>query len=97
MEGWEQLLYCPRKCAFEVLIDDYKLQDPILKQLAQIVHAAGIEGELHTAPESSGLLAIALGFCETTTDDHEKLRLQFPIYDALYAYLKRGKGRKVGI
>ena len=33
-----------------------------------------------------GLLAMAKGFCQTTPNDHEKLRLQFPVYDALYAY-----------
>lgn len=78
-----------KKCTFEVLIEDFKLKDPSLNRLAEIVHGADIEGELGTAPESYGLLAVALGFCETTADDHEKLRLQFPIYDALYAYIKK--------
>lgn len=74
------------QCTFEVLIEDFHLNDPALKRLAQIVHGSDIEGEVETCPESAGLLAIAKGFHETTHDDHEKLRLQFPIYDALYVY-----------
>lgn len=74
------------KCSFETLIDDYHLEDPALKHLAQIVHGADIDGEVDVCPEAAGLLAMALGFHKTTPDDHEKLRLQFPVYDALYAY-----------
>lgn len=76
------------KCSFEVLIDDHHLEDPALKRLAQIVHGADIDGEIDTCPEAAGLLAMAMGFHKTTLDDHEKLRLQFPVYDALYAYCR---------
>lgn len=76
------------KCSFEVLIDDHHLEDPALKRLAQIVHGADIDGEVDTCPEAAGLLAMAMGFHKTTLDDHEKLRLQFPVYDALYAYCR---------
>jgi hypothetical protein len=75
-------------CTFEVLIEDFKLEDPALKRLAGIVHGADMDGEIHTCPESAGLLAMAKGFYETIPDDQEKLRLQFPVYDALYAYCR---------
>ena len=75
-------------CTFEVLVEDFGLRDPALARLARIVHGADIEGERDTCPESAGLLAIALGFLRTTTDDDRKLRLQFPLYDALYAYCR---------
>lgn len=74
------------KCSFETLIDEFKLAAPALSRLALIVHGADIDGEEGVCPESGGLLAIAIGFHKTTSDDHEKLRLQFPVYDALYAY-----------
>lgn len=74
------------KCSFEVLIDEHRLDDPALKRLARIVHGADIDGEADSCPEAAGLLAMALGFHKTVPDDHEKLRLQFPVYDALYAY-----------
>lgn len=76
------------KCSFEVLIEDYKLADPALSRLARIVHGADIAGELDSAPEAAGLLAMAEGFHKSVPDDHEKLRLQFPVYDALFAYCR---------
>ncbi len=75
-------------CTFEVMITDHELSDPVLHRLAKIVHGADIEGEENTTPESAGLVAIANGFAQTTPDDREKLRLQFPVYDALYAFCR---------
>lgn len=72
-------------CSFEVLVADFKLADPALPRLARIVHGADVDGGVGTCPESAGLLAMANGFHQTTPDDHEKLRLQFLVYEALYA------------
>lgn len=77
------------KCTFEVLIEDYKLKEPALARLATIVHGADISGDVGCCPESAGLLAVAEGFGKTTPDDHRKLELEFPVYDALYAYCER--------
>jgi hypothetical protein len=74
------------KCTFEVLVEDFRLQDPTLEKMALIVHGADVEDDLNVTPESAGLRRIAEGFALTIPDDHEKLRLQFPLYDALYAY-----------
>ena len=73
------------KCSFEVLIEEYTIIDPALEKLALIVHGADVEKDLTITPESAGLLRIAKGFAASVPDDHEKLRLQFPMYDALYA------------
>ena len=42
--------------------------------------------------ESLGLRAIALGFALTGISDAERLAIEFPIYDALYEYLRRQAG-----
>src|SRR4030067_1042527 len=36
----------------------------------------------------AGREAAALGFRQVAKDDHDNMRLQFPMYDALYAYCK---------
>ncbi len=47
------------RCTFEVLVEDHGLTaDPGLARLAQVVHAADIDGELDTDPLGPGLLAI---------------------------------------
>jgi hypothetical protein len=81
------------KCSFEVLIEEFRLADPALRELAWIVHGADMETELHIVPEASGLKAIAEGFYPSCPDDREKLRLEFPLYDALYAWCRNKTGR----
>ena len=74
------------KCSFEVLIEEYQLDDPALHALAQIVHGADIPPDINLVPEAAGLRAIAEGFYLVCPDDYEKLGREFPVYDALYAW-----------
>jgi hypothetical protein len=74
--------------SFEQIVHDRKLRDPILRDLALIIHAADIQGKLHLAPEAAGLQAISRGFPLTALDDHETVERGFFLYDALYASLK---------
>jgi hypothetical protein len=76
------------KCSFEVLIEAYGLQDPALQVLARIVHGADIAADVGIVPEAAGLQAIAHGFAAICADDHRKLELEFPVYDALYAWCR---------
>jgi hypothetical protein len=74
------------KCTFEVLIEDFRLDDPVLAHMARIVHGADISGELDATPQSAGLLAIAEGFPDVEADDQTLLAKESPVYDALYAW-----------
>jgi hypothetical protein len=74
------------QCSFEVLMEEYGLDDSALRELAKIVHGADIAADLSIVPEAAGLKAIAEGFYLTCPDDHQKLELEFPLYDALYAW-----------
>jgi hypothetical protein len=74
-------------CTFEVLIEDHKLGgDPALVLLAKIVHGADVSADADATPQSRGLEAIARGFQYLGVDDQEQLRLELPVYDALYAW-----------
>jgi len=76
------------KCSFDVLVEDYDLTgDAALVRLAEIVHAADVSEDRATSPEGPGLYAIAHGFALVHgTADHDKLQLETPMYDALYAW-----------
>ncbi len=75
------------RCTFEVLVEDHGLTaDPGLARLAQVVHAADIDGELDTDSLGPGLLAIGLGGLDVEADDHRLLERQSFVYDALYAW-----------
>jgi hypothetical protein len=73
--------------SFDAIIRKYKLRDPALLELAKIVRSADANPP-DAKPEGAGLEAAALGFRQIAKDDHENMKLQFPLYDALYAYCK---------
>jgi hypothetical protein len=77
------------RCTFEAILEDFNLTDPALRRLGHIVRAADVKGQEHTAPEGLGLRAIAEGFSRLGLSDAERLRLEFPLYDALYAYTQQ--------
>ncbi len=71
--------------SFDAIIRKYKLADPALLELAKIVRGADARIP-DTPPESAGLEAAAAGFRSVAKDDSDNMRLQFPLYDALYEF-----------
>ena len=82
------------RCSFESILLKYELNDPGLRRLAKIVHAADIEEDLDADPLARGLEAIASGFSLRYPDDEENLAHQFEVYDALYAWCRMEAGRR---
>jgi hypothetical protein len=77
-------------CSFEAIIERYKIKDPAVLLLAQIVNGADVSPKLYERPEGPGLEAVAEGFRHLgLKDDHEILKKEFIVYDALYAYCQR--------
>lgn len=76
------------RCTFEAILEDYSLHDTALQRLALIVRAADIKEQENVAPEGIGLRSIAQGFAALGIPDEERLAHQFPVYDALYAYVR---------
>ena len=78
-------------CSFETFLKEYEaaLRDPVLAEIAEIVHDADLLDERYGRPESEGLDAIIRGMQLTLPDDHALIRHTGPVFDALYAYLSR--------
>lgn len=76
------------RCSFESIMLRYSLMDdPGLVELAKVVHAADVSADISTSPGGRGLKAIAYGFAQLHgLDDHKKIELETPMYDALYAW-----------
>jgi hypothetical protein len=87
VEGVE-LGHTEGRCSFESIVRKYGLtNDPALNRLARIVHAADVAADIDSVPEGRGLRAIAFGFARLHgTEDHRKIELESPLYDALYAW-----------
>ena len=79
-------------CSFEVLLEEYELDEPPLQLLGRIVHGADVADDRDATPQSRGLLAVAEGFHLLNLGDHRQLELSLPVYDALYAWCKNEVG-----
>jgi hypothetical protein len=77
------------RCSFYSLIEDYSLEDTVLKKIAQIVDEADTVQEVFLEPVAPGLDFICDGISLNSNDDHEALDNGFIIYEALYAMIKR--------
>ena len=77
-------------CSFDAFLKFYRLKDPALDNLARIVRGADT-GQHELTPQSAGLLAVSLGLSLLYERDLEMLERGMTVYDALYAWCKRGK------
>jgi hypothetical protein len=74
--------------SFEAILKKYKLTDPALVLLGEIVRAA----DSHPSkphPAGEGLRWVAFGFSALGLYDHDILEREFIVYDALYAECQR--------
>ena len=93
--GGAELGHVDGRCSFESIIHKYNLEDAGLKRLALIVHGADVTADLAVTPEAAGLKAIAHGFSMVHGDeDHRKIELETPMYDALYAWCQHQASRR---
>lgn len=74
-------------CSFDAFLARYKLTDPALQQLAEIVRGADTS-RLELTPQSPGLYALSLGLSHNFRDDHEMLKHGMVMYDALYVWCR---------
>ena len=72
-------------CSFAALVHERLADDPALMELARIVQAADIQGQLNDHPAAPGLQLISHGFPLVTKNDHETAERAGFVYDALYA------------
>jgi hypothetical protein len=75
-------------CTFETFLRRYGLDDPVLWDLARIVHEADLDDERYEAPEAPGLDAVLRGL-SMVTEDERLLELTEPLFDGLYELRKR--------
>lgn len=76
------------ECSFETFLRRYQLDDPVLWELAKIVHEADLEDERYDAPEAAGLDAALRGL-SLVVDDERMLELTGPLFDGLYELRRR--------
>jgi hypothetical protein len=75
-------------CSFETILRRYDLQDPVLWDLARIVHEADLADDRYDAPEAPGLDVVLRGL-SMVADDQEVIDLARRLFDGLYEHRRR--------
>jgi hypothetical protein len=75
------------RCSFETILEEYHLEDPVLGELAKIVHSADTSDKA-LASEGIGLDAIMTGARFNAKNDFEAVEKAAYVYDTLYSYCK---------
>ena len=75
-------------CTFETMLKRHRLEDPVLWDVARIVHEADLADERFDAPEAPGLDVLLRGL-SMVRGDEEVLAISGPLFDGLYEYRKR--------
>lgn len=83
------ITHAGENCSFDRLIERCGLDDPALADVATIVRGADT-ARLDLAPQSAGLLAMAVGISALAgEDDQLALRMGLVLYDSLYAWRRK--------
>lgn len=76
------------ECSFETMLRHFGLDDPVLWDVARIVHEADLEDERFDAPEAPGLDVLLRGL-SMVRDDEEVLAVTAHLFDGLYEHRRR--------
>src|SRR5215813_4722504 len=75
-------------CTFETMLRHYELDDPVLWDVARIVHEADLADERFIAPEAPGLDVLLRGLSMVRSDD-DAVSVASALFDGLYEYRRR--------
>jgi hypothetical protein len=75
-------------CSFETILHDFDLHDPVLWDIARIVHEADLADDRFDAPEAPGLDVICRGLA-MLHDDDDVLAITGALFDGLYEHRRR--------
>lgn len=75
-------------CSFETILHRYDLNDPVLWDVARIVHEADLADDRFDAPEAPGLDVLCRGL-SMVAGDEQVLAVTGPLFDGLYEHRRR--------
>ena len=76
------------RCTFEVLLERFRLTEPALRALGEIVHDIDLRDRKYARPETSGLERMIDGICRTHPSDAERIARGAAVFDAVYESLR---------
>jgi hypothetical protein len=79
------------RCTFETLLHHFKLSDPGLRAIGEVVHDIDLKDGKFGRPEAAGLATLLRGVTRSTSDDMERIRRGISIFNDLLASLRTGR------
>lgn len=76
-------------CTFQTLVKRFRLTDPSLEALGEIVHDVDCKDELFKRPETSGIERLIRGIVRSAADDLARIERGTPMLDDLYQSFSR--------
>jgi hypothetical protein len=76
-------------CTFEVLIERTHLNDPALRQIAEIIHNIDLRDEKYRREDTAGIEAVINGICMAHKEDDARLSRGKALFDDLHEYFTR--------
>jgi hypothetical protein len=77
------------RCSFEVLVERFRLRDPGLRPIAEVVHDIDLKDGRFGRPETAGFDHLVAGIALAHREDEDRLARASAVLDDLYAYFKR--------
>jgi len=86
------------KTTFELIIQKYQIKDPIIHQIATLIHdiEQAEESGTYYLPESKGIFMVLRGIEPSSPTDHETLATAIKVMDSIYTFLlKTSQGERL--
>jgi hypothetical protein len=77
------------RCTFETLLREFRLTDPALRAIGEIVHDIDLKDEKFGREETPGVLAVMQGVALAMSDDADRISRGALILDGLYSQVQR--------
>ena len=76
-------------CTFEVLLERFRLDDPALRAIADIVHDIDLKDPKFARAETGGVESLIAGIAMAHKDDEARLERAEAVFSDLYVYFRR--------
>jgi hypothetical protein len=72
------------RCTFETLVQRFRLDEPGLAPIAEIVHEMDCKDEKYARPEASGIASVLSGIASAHPNDRDRLTAAATVFDGLF-------------
>jgi len=80
------------RCTFETLLRRFRLDDPALAEIAEIVHDIDLRDDKFGRADAAGIERVLAGIAAAHPDDAARLERGAQLFDELYALLRQARG-----